>query len=111
MDTTLHTAASATRPAPAGPDLALWNPAAAALWSLALSPAFGAWLHMRNWERLGEEEKAKEAASWFAMACGLHAVNLLIVLAGTMLERETGMAYCVALAFLAAWYIRSALSP
>lgn len=107
MDTTLHTPAGATRPAAASRDLALWNPAAAALWSLALSPAFGAWLHMRNWERLGEDDKAKEAASWFAMACSLHAVNLLIVLVGAALERETGLPYSVGLAFLAAWYIRS----
>lgn len=107
MDTTLRTAASAARPATECPGPALWNPAAAALWSLALSPAFGAWLHMRNWERLGDEDKAKEAASWFAMACGLHAVNLLIVLAGAVLERETGLPHPAGLAFLAAWYIRS----
>lgn len=107
MDTTLHTSASAARPAAASCDLALWNPVAAALWSLALSPAFGAWLHMRNWERLGEDEKAKEAASWFAMACGLHAVNLFIVLAGAVLERDVGLPHPVGLAFLAVWYIRS----
>jgi hypothetical protein len=28
---------------------ALWNPGAAASWSLLLSPAFGAFLHMKNW--------------------------------------------------------------
>ena len=27
---------------------ALWNPNAAANWSLLFSPAFGAWLHMKN---------------------------------------------------------------
>ncbi|WP_027863610.1 hypothetical protein [Massilia alkalitolerans] len=106
MDTTLQTS-TAARPAPAGRDLALWNPAAAALWSVVLSPAFGAWLHMRNWERLGEDDKARDAASWFAMACGLHAVNLLIVLAGAVLGRETGLPHPVGLAFLAVWYIRS----
>ena len=36
----------------------LWNPNAAANWSLLLSPAFGAFLHMKNWEELGEPAKA-----------------------------------------------------
>lgn len=105
MDTTL--APSHARPASVRRDIALWNPAAAALWSLALSPAFGAWLHMRNWERLGEQERAKEARAWCAMSCGLHAVSLLIVLLGAALERDVGIPHSVSLAFLAAWYVRS----
>ena len=31
---------------------ALWNPNAAASWSLLFSPAFGAFLHMKNWQAL-----------------------------------------------------------
>jgi hypothetical protein len=42
----------------------LWNPNTAALWSLALSPAFGAWIHMKNWQALGEPEKASESRNW-----------------------------------------------
>jgi hypothetical protein len=37
---------------------ALWNPNAAANWSLLFSPMFGAWLHMKNWAALGEPERA-----------------------------------------------------
>lgn len=107
MDTTLETPGGAVHPAAANRDLALWNPAAAALWRLALSPAFGAWLHMRNWERLGDREKAREAGTWFAMACGLHAVNLFIVLVGTALGSDFTIPHSAGLAFLAAWYIRS----
>ena len=42
----------------------LWNPNAAANWSLLFSPAFGAFLHMKNWEDLGEPEKAAAAKVW-----------------------------------------------
>lgn len=106
MDRTLASCRH-TRPTSARHDPALWNPAAAALWSLALSPAFGAWLHMCNWERLGDQERAQEARAWFAMSCGLHAVNLLIVLLGAALHREVVIPHSVSLAFLAVWYIRS----
>jgi hypothetical protein len=43
---------------------ALWNPGAAASWSLLFSPAFGAFLHMKNWEALGEPDKAAAARKW-----------------------------------------------
>ena len=51
----------------------LWNPAAAANWSLLFSPAFGAFLQMKNWEALGEPGKAAAAKKWV--------VSTLIVLA------------------------------
>jgi uncharacterized membrane protein YfcA len=43
---------------------ALWNPSAAASWSLLFSPAFGAFLHMKNWAALGEPDKAAAAKKW-----------------------------------------------
>jgi hypothetical protein len=42
----------------------LWNPAAAASWSLLFSPIFGAFLHMRNWQALGEPDKAAKSKTW-----------------------------------------------
>ena len=42
----------------------LWNPNAAARWSLVFSPVFGAFLHMKNWEALGEPAKAAAAKVW-----------------------------------------------
>ena len=50
-------------PTPEAPPL--WNPNAAAGWSLLLSPAFGAYLHMRNWQALGQRRKAMIALGWF----------------------------------------------
>jgi hypothetical protein len=49
----------------------LWNPNAAVNWSLLFSPAFGAWLHMKNWEALGEPQKAKAAKTWIVISLGL----------------------------------------
>jgi len=44
---------------------ALWNPNAAANWSLLFSPAFGAYLHARNAETLGRQDEAKINKVWF----------------------------------------------
>lgn len=43
---------------------AIWNPSAAARWSLLFTPVFGAALHMKNWQALGEPEKAAQAKGW-----------------------------------------------
>lgn len=61
-------AAPMARPAPAAAP-ALWNPNAAASWSLLLSPVFGALLHMKNWQALGEPGKAEASRRW-AIGCG-----------------------------------------
>lgn len=42
----------------------LWNPSAAFYWSLLFSPIFGAWLHMKNWQALGNAEKARASRNW-----------------------------------------------
>ena len=39
----------------------LWNPNAATLWSLLFSPVFGAWIHAKNWEELGNEEESRNS--------------------------------------------------
>src|SRR5262245_17881361 len=47
---------------------AIWNPQAAAAWSIVLSPVFGSFLHMLNWRALGEENEAAKARGWFALS-------------------------------------------
>lgn len=42
----------------------LWNPNAALFWSLLFTPAFGAFLHMKNWQALGEPKKAAASKYW-----------------------------------------------
>lgn len=48
---------------PAAPPL--WNPKAAALWSLLFSWAFGSFLLARNWKALGDADRAKRCMLWF----------------------------------------------
>lgn len=43
----------------------LWNPNAAAIWGFLLfTSIFGAFLHMKNWQALGEPQKATSAKRW-----------------------------------------------
>lgn len=39
---------------------ALWDPKSARNWSIVLTPAFGAFIHAKNWGTLGEHELAEE---------------------------------------------------
>jgi hypothetical protein len=52
-------------PQPPDSSLRLWNPNAAALWSLLFSPAFGAFLHARNAESMNRTGEAKANMIWF----------------------------------------------
>lgn len=42
----------------------LWNPNAASLWGLLLTPTFSAILHMKNWRALGDAARAASAKRW-----------------------------------------------
>ena len=50
---------------------AIWNPNAAANWSLLFSPLFGSYIHALNWRTLGEETRAKSAMIWFYVMLAL----------------------------------------
>jgi hypothetical protein len=43
---------------------ALWNPRAAAAWSLLFSPIFGALIHAANWRMLGDAVRARRNVGW-----------------------------------------------
>ena len=43
---------------------ALWNPDAAGLWSLLLTPIFGSILVRKNWRAIGDEAKARTGMVW-----------------------------------------------
>ena len=59
------------------PAPALWNPNAAASWSLLFTPAFGSFLQMRNWQAMGEDAKAKASWYWFIATFALIALAML----------------------------------
>jgi uncharacterized membrane protein YidH (DUF202 family) len=107
MDTTLNP--SADEIAARDEAFALWNPTAAALWSLLLSAGLGAWLLARNWERLGHPGKARQARGWFFLVIGFNLANLGLVLAGARFEWEfNAMPGWISLAIFGLWCCLSA---
>jgi hypothetical protein len=86
----------------------LWNPNAAASWSLLFSPVFGAWLHMRNWRALGDPVRASQQGWWivatvvFTLALGGVSIALPDNKGLDALSRVGG------LGILLAWYFSSA---
>jgi len=86
----------------------LWNPGAAARWSLLLSPIFGATLHMKNWQAMGETEKAAQSKMWVWGSVGFF---VLLVAVGLFLPDSKGMDLLsrgAGLGLLIAWYSLSA---
>jgi hypothetical protein len=88
---------------------AIWNPAAAACWSIVFTPAFGAYLVMRNWETLGDTRQAMIARKWFCFSLGLLVVQLLSTAIDSRVNSESNLMHWVGLAFLLAWWIGAAL--
>lgn len=90
----------------AGPAPALWNPDAAASWCLLFSPVFGTWLHMKNWQALGEPDRARNARRWFIAALALIIVAFLLPVGGT--SRGELPIRLVLFLFLIVWYFVAA---
>ena len=79
--------------------ISLWNPNAAANWSLLFSPVFGAWLHAKNWSVLGDEGKAKQSMYWVYVGI---AFLIFAILLPEKISRSMGIGY------LFGWYFSSA---
>jgi hypothetical protein len=95
-------------PPPSAPAPALWNPNAAAGWSLLLTPAFGAFLHMKNWAALGEAHKADASRKWLVAVLAVFLV-MTIIAAALPESRAVNMAsQGVGIGMLVAWYFSSA---
>jgi cytochrome bd-type quinol oxidase subunit 2 len=92
-----------------GADPALWNPAAAAGWSIVFTPAFGAYLVMRNWETLGNRQQAAIARVWFCFSLGLLGVELLASAINERVNSESNFMRWVAIAYLPVWWLGAAL--
>lgn len=50
---------------------ALWNPNAAANWSLLFSPIFGSYLNTKNWREMGETKCAGTSNIWFWLSIAI----------------------------------------
>jgi hypothetical protein len=84
-------------------DLRLWNPNAAANWSLIFSPAFGAFLHARNAEALGRTREAKANQKWFYATLIFYALLIFTSYIPAIPESSTRF---IALIMLLVWYFR-----
>ena len=80
---------------------ALWNPNAAACWSLLFSPVFGAFIHAQNAEALGRVEEAKSNRVWFYVSIGFYAVVCLTTFVPVIPD---GLLRVAGLALLLGWY-------
>jgi hypothetical protein len=57
---------------------ALWNPDVAGAWSLLFSPIFGSALVRRNWQVLGEKEKARAGTIWLMTSVAVFLFSMLL---------------------------------
>jgi len=86
---------------------ALWNPGAAASWSLLFSPLFGAILHMKNWQAMGETQKAASARAW---AIGIGVFFILLAIVSVVLPESKAidsLSRFLGLGLLLTWYFAS----
>lgn len=108
----LESDAPAPSLAPATPppqDIALWNPDAAAFWSLFFTPVFGTLLHLLNRRALGER-RVLGAWAWLAASLVLSVAGLLVLIAARghpSLRMSVGAAMST---FLLVWYFSSGLA-
>ncbi|ATQ78223.1 hypothetical protein CR152_29715 [Massilia violaceinigra] len=99
-----HTSLSENPAARAARRDTLWNPDAAACWSLLLTPLFGTYLIIRNWEALGEPGRAVRACWWFALSL----VMLILNFYYSLLCGESLPIRMSNVIFLLVWYIAEA---
>lgn len=92
---------------PQAAEAAIWNPNAAANWSLIFSPAFGAYLQMLNWRALGESEKAASSQNWFYVGLGMLVVYVLMDVFISDQKAADGAARGLGFLFLLVWYFSS----
>ena len=82
----------------------LWNPNAAASWSLLFSPILGAYLHMRNWQALGQPEKAATSKNWIIGVLAFFIVLMGLSLAAPQSKALDLLGRVGGFALLLGWY-------
>lgn len=82
----------------------IWNPNAAANWSLVFTPAFGSYIHMRNWASLGHVQKAAAAKRWFYASLALLGVYLILSFVVDDEKKAEVFARGLGFIFLLVWY-------
>lgn len=83
-----------------GQSIEIWNPSAAANWSLLLSPVFGAFLQAKNWKSLGEKKKSEKSMLWVYLGC---LIIFLILIVPEFGKYGSG----IGILWLLSWYFTS----
>jgi hypothetical protein len=87
---------------------AIWNPNAAANWSLIFTPAFGAYIQMINWRSLGRSENAAISQRWFVASLAMLAVYVFVSAAMPDEKAADGAVRGLGFVFLLLWYFINA---
>ena len=87
---------------------AIWNPNAAANWSLIFTPAFGSYLHMLNWRSLGETDRAAASQKWFYIGIGMLVLYVFLALLISDEKAADAATRGLGFIFLLSWYFGSA---
>lgn len=83
----------------------LWNPNAAACWSLLFTPVFGSWLHLFNWRAMNQSDRVGPARTWLVVSIIVFAVTLV----ASLVVPQSGNAVRVLnFVYLLVWYFASA---
>jgi hypothetical protein len=87
---------------PTGRPPALWNPKAAALWSLIFTQAFGAFLHARNADAMGRVDEAKANRTWFYISMAYFGLTFV---ATAIPAIPRGLFRLIPIGLLFGWYL------
>ncbi|HWB02183.1 MAG TPA: hypothetical protein VG796_04100 [Verrucomicrobiales bacterium] len=85
---------------PVRPRVRLWNPQAAAGWSVLFTPIFGSLVHARNWITLGKPNLAKINYLWAAGVAAFLLVMLFVP--GIEIPRQLGS--LIGIGILLGWF-------
>jgi hypothetical protein len=88
-------------------ETAIWNPNAAANWSLLFTPAFGSYLQMINWRTLGENGKAISSQNWFYISLGILVIYVLMGIFMDNPKEAESAVRGLGFLFLLVWYFSS----
>lgn len=63
-------------------DAEVWNPDVAGAWSLLFTPLFGSILVYKNWQSLGELERAQQSKKWIYISVLMALLSAVLGLVG-----------------------------
>lgn len=95
-------------PSPDASACAIWNPSAATGWSLVFTPAFGAFIHMLNWQAMGQPERAASARKWLYASLLLLLLQITTRALNDRFGTEPLLLHPAGLLFFVIWYFGAA---